>query len=66
MYNDLALEIVTQAVEDYKYLRRLDIQCDRIEGICQSELEDFFNSPWCEFLLQNIQITGKDILKWIK
>ena len=65
---ELAFGIVEQAVSDYKLL--LESGVDRLnlldEGcISKAEIESFFHSEWCDFLLQNMKITGKDILIYL-
>ena len=65
-YNDLALAIVTRAVYDYKILLFLGVDRytfkDKEKAITKKELEKFFRSKWCDFLLQNMDFTGLDIL----
>lgn len=65
---ELAFNIVEQAVIDYKLLLKYGV--DRLnlldEGcITKAEIEDFFRSEWCDFLLQNMKLTGEDILRYL-
>lgn len=67
-FNELALSITEKAVTDYKLLLELNVKeiefCD--EGrISKVELEDFFRSEWCDFLLCNMRLTGEDILSYL-
>jgi hypothetical protein len=52
-YNDLALAIVIQAIDDYKDRKN--------EGKTVSHLVKFFKSDWCKSLLVNCSITGEVI-----
>ena len=58
MWNELALAIIEQAVKDYREKREKRHPTNHIER--------FFESEWCDFLLQNMDLTGKDILKYLK
>lgn len=65
-YNDLALAIVQQAVEDYKLLQFLGVEKYYFfedQKTTKTEIEEFFRSPWCDLLLSSVQLTGLDILK---
>lgn len=67
-FNELALSIIEKVVTDYKLLLELNVKeiefCD--EGrISKVELEDFFRSEWCDFLLCNMRLTGEDILRYL-
>ena len=67
-FNELALSIVEKAVHDYKLLKNFNV--DEIYifqegGVSKCEIEEFFRSEWCDFLLQNIKITGEDILRYL-
>lgn len=67
-FNELTLSIIEKAVTDYKLLLELNVKeiefCD--EGkISKVELEDFFRSEWCDFLLCNMRLTGEDILRYL-
>ena len=53
-YSDLALAIVTQAVEDYKERKA--------EGRSLHSLREFFEGQWCATLLTGSILTGQDIL----
>jgi hypothetical protein len=57
-YIELAYAIVLQAVEEYKlcYKRKKPV----------GHLVRFFNSQWCDNLLINTGVTGKEILKHLK
>lgn len=64
-FNDLALSIIEMAVEDYKLLKEMGanrLYTDKCV-ITKKELEQFFNSKWCDYLLKNMDLTGKDILR---
>lgn len=65
---ELAFGIVEQAVSDYKLL--LSSGVDRLNlldkgCITKVEIEHFFHSEWCDFLLQNMNLTGEDILRYL-
>jgi hypothetical protein len=57
-YNILAMGIILQAMEDYRTAKK--------EQKSTLELENFFMGEWCEFLLCNMKITGKDILTFLE
>ena len=57
-YQDLAYAIVEQTVEDYKERKRNRRKV--------SDLEWFFKSDWCAFLLENTPYTGEEILKTLE
>jgi hypothetical protein len=56
-YNRLAVAIIKQAVEDY---RGTNCETER------KSIEKFFNSDWCDGLLGNTNLTGRDILKRVR
>jgi hypothetical protein len=58
MWNELALAIIEQAVADYRERKLM--------GYPTAHLERFFNGEWCDFLLQNMELSGQDILKYLK
>lgn len=67
-FKELALSIITTAVDDYKLLK--DTGCNKMiltDGTIVSidELEDFFLSEWCDFLLGELHLTGQDILNFL-
>lgn len=67
-FRELAFSIVERAVADYKLLQEVDVnELDLLdEGIISKmELEEFFHSEWCDFLLQNMKLTGEDILRYL-
>ena len=69
MINELACAIILRAVEDYRLLLKDDV--DEIHyndgsRISKTEIERFFRSPWCEFLLGEMHITGEEILKHLQ
>ena len=67
-YNELALAILETAIRDYRLLQHYDIDGMDLgkEGIISiAELEEFFKSDLCDSLLQNIDMTGEDILKYL-
>ena len=65
---DLMLAIVWQAMEDYRYLKEHGLEFIDEYGVGASkyEIEHFFKSEWCDYLLDSIHITGKDILRMLK
>ena len=58
MWNDLAIAIIEQAIDDYKEEKALHHPTNHIER--------FFKSEWCDYLLQSVTITGEDILNYLK
>ena len=69
MFNELAFSIVLQAIEDYKLLLEYDVDyiVDDHTLISRAELEEFFNSEWCDGLLSLMSnLTGKAILRHLK
>ena len=67
-FEELALSIIEKAVNDYKLLLELNVkEIDFFdEGrISKVELEEFFRSEWCDFLLCNMRLTGEDILRYL-
>lgn len=54
-YNILSMAIIWQAAEDYREKKMFGLPTD--------EEEEFFKGDWCAYLLQNMNITGTDILK---
>lgn len=64
-FNDLALSIIELAVEDYKLLKEKKAYRLLVDDyvIRKKDLERFFNSKWCDYLLSNMDLTGKDILR---
>lgn len=72
MYNTstLALGILLRAIEDYKLLKKYGYtrMVLRNEGVISiDELEEFFNSRWCDVLLDSIsELNGRDILKMLQ
>jgi hypothetical protein len=69
MYTTLALSILLRAIEDYKMLKehgfsKMTVEDDNVISI--DELEQFFNSRWCDALLDTIsELNGRDILKML-
>lgn len=57
-YRILAFAIIKQAIEDY--------EIRRAGGASTVALENFFLSDWCDFLLSHIELTGADILAYLK
>lgn len=57
-YRDLAYAIVEQAVEDYKEARFVGEEAE--------EIEEFFDSSWCEFLLDGFHLTGREIINMLR
>lgn len=70
MYKYLAAEIIIKAIEDYKLLKEYDCKKLVVEDentISIEELEEFFNSKWCDYLLSELSgFTGKDILRLLQ
>lgn len=67
-FKNLAFTIVEKAVNDYKLLKKLGVTriVTEHEGtISKSEIEDLFHSGWCDYLLQNMKLTGEDILIYL-
>ena len=67
-FNEIALSIVEKAVNDYKLLKKLgatEIYLKDEGNIFITELEYFFRSEWCDFLLGNMKLTGEDILRYL-
>ena len=62
--------IIEQAVDDYVYcakspsceLNRLSIEHKTLKD----DVISFFNSEWCDGLLQGIAYTGVDILRYLE
>ena len=54
-YNILSMAIIWQAAEDYREKKSI--------GLSTEEEEEFFKGEWCSYLLQNMKITGEDILR---
>jgi hypothetical protein len=69
LYNELAIEILLRAIEDYKLLKKYGfdkILTDDKCWISKKELETFFNSNWCNFLLKQLSdLTGKQVLEML-
>ena len=68
VFKEIAFSIIEQAIDDYKRLKRLDIDClviDKERPISKREIENFFHSEWCDFLLSTIDLTGEDILRYL-
>lgn len=67
-FKEMAFFIVERAVVDYKLLQELDVNELNLldEGmISKTEIEEFFRSEWCDFLLCNMRLTGEDILRYL-
>ena len=68
-YRKLMCAIIEQAVDDYVYcakspsceLNRMNIQNQTL----QDDVVSFFNSEWCDGLLQGIALNGRDILDYL-
>ena len=68
-YNRLALAILIAAVEDYKFLKELGEETYYLDDdvrIGKKEIRKFFLSNWCDDLLQNMSLTGRDILTYLE
>ncbi len=57
-YKQLAFAIILQAIDDYRENKEWNRPND--------EVEEFFESQWCTALLQNLKLTGKDILEHLR
>lgn len=67
-FKEIGLAIIEQAVKDYRMLKRKGVSklVFNTGGIIsKSEIENFFHSEWCDFLLQNMKLTGEDILDYL-
>lgn len=71
-YTKLALAIVHQAVIDYRNALRSAKRQIQIDGIISNltdgklrELERFFRSEWCQWLV-NDEISGDEIIKRVR
>lgn len=53
-YKLLSFAIIDQAIQDYRKLKA--------SGLSTLELENFFKSEWCDWLLLNVRLSGVDIL----
>ena len=66
---ELACQILEQAVSDYKALQKNKVTKlkDRYGVFTAEELETFFGSTWCEYLLYTLKIglSGKDVMSKI-
>ena len=65
---ELALSVIITAVYDYIRLKNNDAtKMALTDGSCiaKDELEDFFRSEWCDFLLGELRLTGTDILNFL-
>lgn len=63
-YSRLAAEIVIHAIEDWRNLVRARAWLDEFQKAnCNfDELRAFFTGEWCEFLMQNFDITPAAVL----
>lgn len=57
-YKSLAFAIILQAIDDFRENKEWNRPND--------EVEEFFESEWCDALLRNIKLTGKDILHHLR
>lgn len=57
-YRILAFAIVKQAILDY--------ETRKAENKSTEEIEAFFLSEWCDYLLTNLKLTGAEILAYLK
>lgn len=67
-YNDITSSVIMRAIDDYKLLKQVGASYVIVDGgyrLYKSEIENFFNSEWCDFLLSNMNLTGKDILEYL-
>lgn len=68
-YKELALNTLICAIEDYKLLKKYGVKkllTKENMYITSSELEEFFNSDWCNYLLTYVSdLSGKDILRML-
>lgn len=70
IYKEIALNVLIQAINDYKLLKKYGFKRmlseDNRTYIYLDELEEFFNSDWCNHLLEYVSdLTGKDILRML-
>ena len=67
VYKQLACAIILRCIEDYKLLneKNLDSYVSDNISIGKEEIRAFLQSPYCDFLLQNMNLTGKDILDYL-
>ena len=66
-FKELGFSIILEAINDYRLLKEIGASEINLidEGIINmNELENFFQSDWCDFLLSNLNITGNDILDY--
>ena len=66
--NELGFSIIEKAIQDYRLLKKFEVETrlvDNKDRISKCEIEDFFHSDWCDFLLGNMRITGEDILDYL-
>ena len=63
-YEDLALAVVQQAVEDYRELSKVDSYSDNDTSKQEMrDIVDFLNGKWCDRLLYDFPMDGKEIVK---
>lgn len=69
IYKEIALNVLIQAIEDYKLLKKHGFKRMLTEEktyIYMDELEKFFNSKWCDYLLEYVSdLNGRDILRML-
>lgn len=68
IYKELGFSIVTQAIKDYRTLQHHGVDKlikNKQKKLDKREIEDFFRSDWCDFLLSNMNLTGEDILRYL-
>lgn len=73
-YHNLAAAIVVKGIEDYKsVLKRCRLQSAERHGYIdprtradRKEIEDFFDSPWCDTLLGGMNGSGRDVKNHIR
>ena len=68
IYKELGFSIVIQAIKDYRTLQRHGVDKlikNKQKKLDKREIEDFFRSDWCDFLLCNMRLTGEDILRYL-
>lgn len=66
-YYTLGLAIVTRAVYDLRILNQNHLDTIEMDTgtIYKSEVESFFNSSWCDVLVEPLGLTGTKILGYL-
>lgn len=67
-FNALAMAIIGQGIKDYLRLKKAGVEeivCDDRATVSKREVEKFFRSEWCDVLLNDMKLTGEDILRYL-